>query len=159
MKIFWLFVLLLLCSCIEVETYMEQQYTNTLDSDILILSYIGEYQGQDPKVDSITVAPGAEYSFYTNVRGEASAKDLFVGFPADSVAVLFQDSLRVVHYGKNNDPDIFISEDVIEIDEPRNIYSFDSYETIEDGSTKHITNYKVIYSFRAEDLEYAISIN
>jgi hypothetical protein len=134
----------------DVYIYFDDVYTT--DS----LSFDG-YQGEM----SIT--------YYVNGVQTNSVRDNFDGeynsvptevvpLLGDSVAVVFNDTLRVIHrfISKNQEiPELKDRSNIIWYGEARNIYDANSY------SSEKVSNgvFHLTYTFTEEDLEYSIKVN
>ena len=124
------------------------------------------------KVDVIAYEDGNSFAYFSDSSSTVPTEDAWadglfdtwptgdvnISIPRDSVLVIFNDSLKLVHLTlrTNSAQDsIGIRENVILFDDPRNIYNINSY------ATERVTEsrWKAKYTVMQEDFEYAIEVN
>ena len=154
----WMFSVLLLWSCKEPVTSLDQVITNSTSVRISVLSYKETITYKDTTLAVLN--PGDSFTISLSRRGTVHSfpKSLFIGLANfDSIQVRFADTLNVVHYitNTNQTDSVNVPDEAIAYDEERNLYNHNNYskEKIEED------HYKAEYNFRQSDLEYAQSIH
>lgn len=124
------------------------------------------------KVEVIAYEDGMSFVYYSDSSNTVPTEDAYadglfdrwptgdanISIPRDSVLVVFNDTLRLVHLWliTNEIPDsISIKENLILFDDPRSIYNINSYATERVSESLWTARYSVVQ----EDLEYALEVN
>ena len=151
-------VLAILVSCKpEPETTLTLEFSNASSANIIVKKYIGQ--------DSLTLMNlSSDHQWvsptFSDMGGDVPSLFQY-SFTADSLVVVFSDSLKIIHIpyneGSQSTAQFDGKPEIIWRNQPRSLRNLDSY-TLEDRGDDR--NQKVIarYTFTEEDLEYAISV-
>lgn len=157
MKLNSLFIFLILISllgCRRSEPFgaLQLSYINSTSASIRVVKHYN-----DMEVLLFEVDPHGLYDYTIETYGGVPAYQGEINqfFVSDSIAVIFNDTLKVIHLVKNSSQFPGANEGYLGTEEMGNIINVDNYYT------EYINrdSYRATYTFAQEDLSYAVAIN